>query len=118
MNRIGAFVASNMQREPGQCKIILLLIIYIYIHVYIYVYIYIYMFIYIYYVYIYICFYIYMFIYICLYIYEYTAILLGRTGLCTKWQALKHLETTEWGQCEQECKLFMFGYPTSWHRRI
>ena len=76
------------------------------------------MFIYIYYVYIYICFYIYMFIYICLYIYEYTAILLGRTGLCTKWQALKHLETTEWGQCEQECKLFMFGYPTSWHRRI
>lgn len=36
MNRIGAFVASNMQREPGQCKIILLLIIYIYIHVFIY----------------------------------------------------------------------------------
>ena len=63
-----------MQREPGQCKIILLLIIYIYIFM-----CFIYMFIYTYIcLYIYICMFIYMFLYIymfvcyiCLYIWIY-----------------------------------------------
>ena len=80
--------------------------IYVYIYICLYLYIYIYIFVYIYiYVYIYICLCIYIYIYVSI---EYTAILLGRTGLCINWQALKYLETTEWGQCEQECKLFMF----------
>ena len=52
-----------MQREPGQCKIILLFIVYIHVFIYIWFYISLYVYIYI---------YIYMFMYIYIWIYGYT----------------------------------------------